>query len=120
MGRVQKVAASIGGGGALALLVLGLALGGRYGFEGVAIGLAVGVWTVGTLAILVYALTRDREQPRIGVVKTTLTGILKLPVTLVLLYLGATLPPPGLGCFLGGLGLVYSCTVWFLVGAGHN
>lgn len=117
MGRTQKLAVRVAAGSSLLLLVLGGVLGGRYGLEGSFIGLTVGIWTIGTLAILAHAVMRDRLKPRDGVIKTLLAGVLKLPITLLLLYVGTTLPSPGLGCFLGGIGLVYSCTAWYLAGA---
>jgi hypothetical protein len=93
---------------------------GRFALEGAAIGILVGVWSVGSLAILVRGLMRDRPEPAKGVRQTLLMGVLKLPVTLFGLYEGTTLPEPGLGCFLAGLGLVYCFSAWFLVRRSHE
>ena len=118
--RYQKAAVGTGAIGFFIFEIVAVAAGRVLAVEGMAIGVVAAIWSVGCLGLLVYALMRDRPDPKSGFKRTLLTAVLKLPITVLMLYVGATLPQPGLGCFLAGIGLVYCCTVWFLVGASRE
>lgn len=102
------------GGLALALS----AIGGSNAVAGMALGLFGAAFNVIALWFLISLLGKASEKADTGKSGTTLILIaffLKVPVYIAMGSLANRIGNPAPACFLGGIGLVYSCLVgWAL------
>lgn len=91
--------------------------GGVQGLYGVAIGIALSALSLGSLKLLVNAMTPTAESVPKPSSVTAVVMLAKLPLVAILIYLATRLSMPGLYCFLATIGLVYSTVVWRLARA---
>jgi hypothetical protein len=95
------------------LLAIGIGIGKTQGLIGIGIGTGLSAFSIWSLALMTDSFLRYRPQPRDGVQRTVLVSILKLPIMMLLIFLGTRLSGVGLGCFLVSIALVYSSFIAF-------
>ncbi len=77
------------------------------------LGVALSVFTIGTLFRMAQSLMNQGSQRADGFQRTLLVTALKLPVSLALIFFGTQLSGAGIACFLVAIALVYSSFIGF-------
>ena len=105
-------------GGALIAVVLAYALSGLKGFEGMILGLfgtTFNLWAMWKIITLIGKASEVGRPQRVGATLTVLAFLVKLPLFVALGIVAQRLGGAAPGCFLAGLGLVYSALIgWAL------
>ncbi len=105
----------------IALIAVGVAyaLGGEKGLIGMTLGLfgtGFNLWAMWKVIVLIGKASEVGRPQRVGATLTALAFLVKLPLFVALGIVAQRLGGAAPGCFLGGLGLVYSALIgWSLI-----
>ena len=95
------------------LIVIGGITGGGQALLGIALGVSLSVFNLYSLWRLTSSLLKFKPEPKEGVQRTLLVGILKFPLFIVFIFFGTRLSGAGIGCFILSIGMVYFALIGF-------
>jgi len=109
----QRISLIVGTIGIVLLGTIGLCLGGFQCLIGVELGTLLSCFSIWSLAMLTRSFLRVQPEPKAGIQRTVLVGILKFPILIALIFFGTRLSSAGIGCFIASIALVYFSFIGF-------